>query len=198
MNAAGPWASNIAKMMGIGNVKSSENGNLPIEPRKRYVFMFHAQNGPILNLPMCIDHSGVWFRRQGLSNYYLCGRNQDEVSEPKNMDLGHIDYDYFEQKIKPHLINRCNSFKDLKVVDAWSGYYEYNKLDQNLIIGRHPIHQNFVFANGSSGHGLQHAAAIGRAVSELVYHNAFKTIDLKRFGFERVLRNQPVKEIDVV
>lgn len=160
--------------------------------------MFYAENGPILNVPLTIDHSGVFFRRQGLSNYYFCGLNQREDNEPKNMDLNHIDYDYFEKEIKPSLIKRVPSFHNLKLINAWSGYYEYNKLDQNLIIGKHPIHSNFIFTNGSSGHGLQHSAAIGRAVSELVIHGAYKTIDLKRFGFERVLRKQPIKEIDVV
>ncbi|RNA30110.1 FAD-dependent oxidoreductase [Brachionus plicatilis] len=34
----------------------------------------------------------------------------------------------------PVLIKRVPSFKDMKLVNAWSGYYEYNTLDQNLII----------------------------------------------------------------
>jgi hypothetical protein len=51
------------------------------------------------------------------------------------MDLNHIDYEYFEKKIKPVLLHRCPSFENLKLVNAWSGYYEYNTLDQNLIIG---------------------------------------------------------------
>ena len=204
INAAGPWASQVARLAGIGTGSldlsdiSPMSVSLPVEPRKRYIFMFYAENGPILNVPLTIDYTGVFFRRVGLSNYYLCGLNQSEEQEPTNMDLKHIDYEYFEERIKPVLIKRVPSFDGLKLVDAWSGYYDYNTLDQNLIIGRHPILNNFIFANGSSGHGLQHAAAIGRAVYELVCHQTYKSIDLKRFGFERVLRDQPIKEIDVV
>ena len=95
-------------------------------------------------------------------------------------------------------MKRVPGFSDLKLVQAWAGYYDYNTFDQNLIIGPHHLHKNFIFANGSSGHGLQHAAAIGRAVSELVVEGNFKTIDLNRFSFERVLYDLPVKEIDVV
>lgn len=189
INAAGPWAAEVANLADI---------ELPVEPRKRYIYMFYAKNGPILNVPLTIDHTGVFIRRQGLSNYYFCGLNQSEDREPKNMDLDQIDYDYFENEIKPVLLNRVPSFKDMTLVNSWAGYYEYNTLDQNLIIGKHPVHQNFIFANGSSGHGLQHSAAIGKAVSELVIHDVYKTIDLKRFGFERVLRNKPIKEIEVV
>ncbi len=115
------------------------------------------------------------------------------------MDLNEIDYEYFEEKIKPVLEKRVPSFKDnVKLVNAWSGYYEYNTLDSNLIIGRHPLKHNFLFANGSSGHGLQHAPAIGRAVAELCLYGEYKTLDLKRFGFERVMNKRPLKEIDVV
>ena len=96
--------------------------DLPVEPRKRYIYMFYAENGPILNVPLTIDHSGVFFRRQGLSNYYFCGLNQSEENEPTNMDLKHIDYEYFENKIKPVLIKRVPSFQNLKLVNAWSGY----------------------------------------------------------------------------
>ena len=203
MNAAGPWAADLARLAGIGLSSGAGDGMevpLPVEPRKRYVYMFYAENGPILNVPLTIDPSGVWFKRQGLSNYYICGRNQKsgEDEEPANMDLSHIDYEYFEKRIKPVVQRRVPSFAGLELVNAWSGYYEHNRLDGNLIIGRHPVMTNFLFANGSSGHGLQHAAAIGRAVAELVIQGDYKSIDLRRFGFERVIKGQPVKEIDVV
>ena len=152
-------------MAGVGRGEIGSNStsvSLPVEPRKRYIFMFYAEGGPILNVPLTIDPSGVFIRRQGLSNYYFCGRNQNESEEPTNLDLKVIDYDYFEEKIKPVLIHRVPSFNNLKLVDSWAGYYEYNSLDQNLIIGRHPVVNKLIFANGSSGHGLQHAAAIGK------------------------------------
>jgi FAD-dependent oxidoreductase domain-containing protein 1 len=128
----------------------------------------------------------------------MCGKNFSEEDEPTNLDLNVIDYDYFNQIIKPILIDRIPSFKGMELVDAFAGYYEFNTLDQNLIIGHHPVLNNLIFANGSSGHGFQHAAAIGRAVAELIVYQRYSTIDLKRFGFERVIRNDPIKEIDVV
>lgn len=201
VNAAGPYASDVARLIGIGSesdLTSALSIALPVEPRKRYVFQFYAENGPLLNVPLTIDPSGVWFRRSKKPNTYLCGLNNSAENEPKDMNLRNIDYDYFEKNIKPVLIHRCPTFENLKVLNGWAGYYEYNTLDQNLIIGRHPVHHNMIFTNGSSGHGLQHACAIGNAVQELIVHNTYKTIDLKRFGFERVLSNREVKEIEVV
>ena len=81
---------------------------------------------------------------------------------------------------------------------AWAGHYEYNTLDQNSIIGRHPQIKNLIFVNGFSGHGIQQSPAAGRAVSELILDSGFQTIDLTALGYERVLRNEPMRELNIV
>jgi FAD-dependent oxidoreductase domain-containing protein 1 len=68
----------------------------------------------------------------------------------------------------------------------------------SLIIGPHPQQQNFIFANGSSGHGLQHAPAIGRAVSEYLIDRNYQSIDLSRFSFQRIINNTPIFEPMIV
>ena len=86
----------------------------------------------------------------------------------------------------PQLAARVPAFESVKVINAWAGYYDYNTLDQNAVIGAHPEVANFYFANGFSGHGAQQAAAAGRAIAELIVHGAFRTIDLTRFGYARI------------
>ena len=81
---------------------------------------------------------------------------------------------------------------------GWSGYYEYNTLDQNAIIGTHPVVTNYVFANGFSGHGIQMAPGVGRAVSEIILDGNSHSIDLKNFSFQRVLAHEPYGEKLVV
>ena len=73
-----------------------------------------------------------------------------------------------------------------------------NLLDHNAILGAHPDVDNFLFANGSSGHGLQHAPAVGCALSELVTFGEFRTLNLDALGWRRVLDAQPLREINVV
>lgn len=68
----------------------------------------------------------------------------------------------------------------------------------SLIIGPHTQQKNFIFANGSSGHGLQHAPAIGRAISEYLTDFKYKSIDLTRFGFQRIVNNTPIFEPMIV
>jgi glycine/D-amino acid oxidase-like deaminating enzyme len=55
-----------------------------------------------------------------------------------------------------------------------------------------------VFANGFSGHGLQQAPAVGRGLAELIIHGTYRTIDLGPLGYERLVENRPVRELNVV
>ena len=57
---------------------------------------------------------------------------------------------------------------------------------------------NLIFANGFSGHGIQHAPAVGRAVTELIAHGRYTTIDLAVFGDERFAAGRPVIERNVI
>ena len=54
------------------------------------------------------------------------------------------------------------------------------------------------FANGFSGHGLQQGPAAGNAIAELIVHGAFRTIDLARFGYDRIRRKDPLFEKNVI
>ena len=106
--------------------------------------------------------------------------------------------DYFDNAIWPHLAARVPAFEATKVINAWAGFYDYNTLDQNGIVGRHPGLANLYFANGFSGHGLQQAPAVGRAIAELIVHGRFTTLDLTRLGYDRIVRGESLEELNVI
>jgi FAD-dependent oxidoreductase domain-containing protein 1 len=189
VNAAGPWAGALAALAGIP---------LPVEPRKRYVYVLdcRAATEALRKAPLTVDPSGVWFRPEGQT--FICGKSPDEDAEPPAKDLDDIDHDFFTTEVWPMLAQRVPAFEAVKVISAWAGYYDYNTLDQNGIIGAHPEITNFYFANGFSGHGLQQSAGTGRAIAELIVHGAFRTIDLTRFGYERIRRGEPLAELNVI
>lgn len=189
VNAAGPWAGALSALAGL---------KLPIEPRKRFVYVIDCRQAPdALHLaPLTVDPSGVWFRPE--SRVFLCGKSPEENEEPPIGDLDDIDHTFFEQQVWPQLAARVPAFESVKVTNAWAGYYDYNTLDQNAVIGPHPEVPNFYHANGFSGHGAQQAAAAGRAIAELIGHGAFQTLDLTRLGYARIVNNAPLAERNVI
>ena len=185
VNAAGPWAHEVAAMAGV---------ELPVEARRRCVFVFNARD-PLPDCPLVVDTSGIWFRPEG--DAFLCGTSPPEAEDHDGLPLS-VDWRQFEDLLWPALAARVPAFDAIKPVRAWAGYYEYNVVDQNAIVGQHPELANLVFANGFSGHGIQHAPAVGRAVTELIAHGRYTTIDLSVFGYERFAAGRPVIERNVI
>lgn len=81
--------------------------------------------------------------------------------------------------------------------NAWAGLYEYNTLDQNAILGPHPVISNLLFANGFSGHGLQQSVAVGRVISDTIFHGKSSVIDISNMSFQRVIDQKPLKEKNI-
>ncbi len=144
---------------------------------------------------MVINPGGVYFRPEG--NRFLCGVNPPEDQDPDCCDFK-MDYQLFEQIIWPALALRVKSFAAIKRGHSWAGHYAYNIYDQNAILGYFPEIGNFLFANGFSGHGLQQAPAVGRAISELILFGRYQTIDLTRFAYHRFAEGNLIKESNVV
>lgn len=186
IDAAGPWAAEVARWLDI---------DLPVRARRRCVFGFQCAT-PIASCPLVIDPTGVWFRPEG-KNQFICGVSPDGANDPDDLPLD-VDHPLFEDVLWPALANRVPAFEALRPLEAWAGYYEYNTFDQNGIVGPHPQWPNFWFANGFSGHGLQQAPAVGRAVAERLVHGRYRAIDVSALGFERILRGEPLLEQNVV
>jgi sarcosine oxidase len=189
VNAAGAWAGELSTLAGVP---------LPVGPRKRYVYVIDCRAPPeaLRRAPLTVDPAGVWFRPEG--RFFLCGKSPADGQEPRAAELDDIDYEFFEQEVWPLLAQRVPAFESVKVVNAWAGYYDYNTLDQNAVIGAQPQIPNLYFATGFSGHGAQQAPAAGRAVAELIVHGAFKTIDLVRLGYGRISANAPLPERNII
>lgn len=186
INAAGPRAADVAAMAAV---------ELPVRPRKRFVY--HVKAPVSLGAaPLIVDPSGVYLRPEGSA--YLTGFSpQREQPDPDTLDLS-VDRAPFEHIVWPTLAHRIPGFDRLRLVAAWAGHYEVNTLDQNAIVGPHPVLRNFVFANGFSGHGLQQAPAIGRGLAEWIATGHYETLDLTPFRFERIALGQTIREHNVV
>jgi FAD-dependent oxidoreductase domain-containing protein 1 len=171
VDAAGPWAGAVAAMAGIA---------LPVEARRRSVFVFEPQD-PVVGCPLVIDTSGAWFRPEG--GGFIAG-----IAPPSDADIADLPLD----------VDRVPAFDAVRVTNSWAGYYEVNTFDYNAIVGPHPDVTNLYFANGFSGHGIQQAPAVGRAIAELLVHGHYATLDLSVFAFDRIADGRPVAERAVI
>lgn len=70
VNAAGPNAGHLARKLGI---------HLPVEPRKRFIFVLDCPEAPkIKDMPSVIDCSGLPVRPEG--GGFTCGVSPAKVS----------------------------------------------------------------------------------------------------------------------
>ncbi|MCR9212328.1 MAG: FAD-binding oxidoreductase [Proteobacteria bacterium] len=186
VNASGPRAVLTSKMAGI---------DIPVEPRKRYTYIFAAENPLDRDLPLTIDPSGVHMRTDGA--YYLAGCPPDEDPAVDYDDFTQ-DHSIWEEKAWPAIANRIPQFEAIKLINSWAGHYAYNSFDQNAILGPHTRIQNFLFANGFSGHGFQQSPAMGRGISELITYGEYRSLDLTPFSFARIEEDKPFVEKAVI
>jgi len=186
VNASGTGAASIAQMAGI---------EVDIEARKRCVFVIDCREGDkVSSCPHLIDSTGVWVKPKGQS--FITGTTPPPHADKTCTDF-EVDHYLFDKYVWPVLARRIPVFEAIKVVGSWAGHYAYNLLDQNAIIGPHTGIQNFLFANGFSGHGVQQAPAVGRAISELIVHGKYLSLDLSDLGFARISEGRALLEKNV-
>lgn len=183
VNASGTRGAKTAAMAGI---------TIPIEPRKRYSWIFSAETPLDRDLPLTIDPTGVHFR-QDSDTTYLAGGHAD-LDPAVAFDDFTMDHNIWQDHIWPIMATRIPQFEAIKVIREWAGHYDHNVLDQNAIVGPHPEVTNFLFLNGFSGHGLQQSPAMGRGTAEWLTYGAFRSLDLTPLGFERITANRPFIE----
>lgn len=186
VNTAGPRAKLIAEMVGLA---------LPVEPRVRTTFVFDCRTPIEQNVPLTILPEGWHFRRE--HQHFVTS-----ITPPNDTAVDYDDFaareDEFEELIWPVLAERVPQFDRVSIVASWAGHYAYNVLDHNTVIGPSDEVDNFIFANGFSGHGLQQSPAVGRGVSELVTYGEFRTLDMTELGYGRIARNEPFLETAII
>ena len=187
LNASGPRANRTAAMAGI---------DVPVEPRKRYSWIFAAEQPLDQDLPLTIDPSGVHVRENG-GGTYQCGGHSG-IDPAVDYDDFTMDFDIWQDHVWPILATRIPQFEAIKVQTEWAGHYAYNTFDHNAIMGPHREVSNFYFLNGFSGHGLQQSPAMGRGTAEMLIYGTYKTLDMSPFNYERIPNNKPIIEKAVI
>jgi sarcosine oxidase, subunit beta len=105
----------------------------------------------------------------------------------------------FVEKILTRAANRVPVFENLAVNPkrAWAGLYEMTP-DHHPIIGPVPEVPGFFLANGFSGHGVMHAPATGKILSDLILSGKTDLIDASLLNLARFAEGRMIEETAVL
>lgn len=185
VNAAGPWAAQVAKMAGI---------ELPVHPLRRMLVPSEPFNDFPHSSPMVIDmSSGFHFRPEG-RGFLLAWNDPQETSDRPDFEPSFI------EKILVLAANRVPAFENLPINPkrAWAGLYEMSP-DHHCILGAVAAVPGFYLANGFSGHGVMHAPSTGKILSDLILHGQTNVVsDVSVLSFDRFARGALLHETAVL
>ncbi|HXG32829.1 MAG TPA: FAD-dependent oxidoreductase [Bryobacteraceae bacterium] len=185
VNAAGPWAAEVARMAGI---------ELPVVPLRRMLVPTEPFPGLPERFPMIIDMTnGFHFRREGLG-LLMAWNDPEETPGFKTS----FDPDFIE-KILTRAVHRVPAFENLEVNPrrAWAGLYEVTP-DHHAVLGPVPEVPGFYLANGFSGHGVMHSPATGRIVSDLIVRGKTDLIEADVLSVARFAEGRLLEETAVL
>jgi sarcosine oxidase subunit beta len=105
----------------------------------------------------------------------------------------------FIEKILTRAADRVPVFENLAVNPkrAWAGLYEMTP-DHHAILGPSPEVTGFFLANGFSGHGVMHAPATGKILSDLILHGRTDLIDASVLNLARFAEGRMIEETAVL
>jgi sarcosine oxidase subunit beta len=185
VNAAGPWAAEVARLAGA---------ELPVEPLRRQLVPTEPFDGLPQRFPMVIDMStGFHFRREG-KGILLAWNDPDETPGFKTeFDPGFI------EKILTRAADRVPRLAEAEVNPrrAWAGLYEMTP-DHHAIIGPAPDVAGLYFVNGFSGHGVMHSPASGRLTADLILNGRSELVDAAQLNLDRFAAGRLLEETAVL
>lgn len=193
INAAGPWAKSIGRLLGV---------DVPVEPERRHIFIASPPGGGSWDEPqnagrvpqskiLVIDFdTSFYYHREGGGLLFGMG----DPDERPGFDIT-VRWDFLPKVIEVAM-QRLPALTEAAVSHAWAGLYEMTP-DHNAIIGPSSDVEGFYTIAGFSGHGFQHAPAAGRILADVVAGRDPK-FDLSSFELDRFAKKSTVGEANIV
>jgi sarcosine oxidase subunit beta len=184
VNAAGAWAGRLAASAGVA---------LPVEPLRRQVAVTRPCGLLPEEMPMTV------FVEDG---FHLRVRERSVVllwpGEPGAADAFDTS---FEEGWLAEVVRRahervpCLSSAEIERARCWAGLYEMSP-DGHAILGAARGVENFYLANGSSGHGVMHAPALGQLLAEIILDGEAASLDVRALRPARFEEGEPNVALD--
>jgi sarcosine oxidase, subunit beta len=179
VNAAGAWAALVARDAAL---------DLPVEPLRRQVAVTHPFDALPEDMPMTIFAEDGFHLRVRDGRVMLLWPDEPDVSDP------------FDQSVEEAWLNTvldkartcvpCLAQASIAREECWAGLYEMSP-DGHALLGRAPGVDNFYLVNGSSGHGVMHAPALGQLLAEIIADGSARTLDAHTLRPSRFAESEP-------
>lgn len=181
VNAAGTWASQVAKMAAV---------DVPLETWTHDVAFLHRP--PTLgNFPAVIDDTiSSYFRPEGSALILAAGEDESMRNEAPDAEEQIPTPNFLDNLIE----NMCKRIPKIEESGLHSVHVGRDGLtpDQRAIFGGAGP-EGFYLACGLSGTGFKISPAAGASMSELILDGKPKTVDISPFRFERFAEGQLIK-----
>lgn len=185
VNAAGAWAGAVARDCGV---------EVPITPLRRQVAVTAPTAVLSPETPMTIFVSDGFHLRVRDGRALLLWPTPGVAGAPfdTRVDANWID----EVAAKAHARVPVLRAVPIDRPGAWAGLYEMSP-DKHALLGLAPGEENLYLINGSSGHGVMHAPALGHLLAEIILDGRAGTLDVGLLDPGRFAagRPNPVSEL---
>ena len=187
VNAAGAWAAPLAAMAGVA---------LPVRPVRRQIAVASPTPGLDDGFPMTIWTSDAFHLRvrdgRPLLNWPV--DTPSPSGDPTDLGL----HRPWLADVWRKATARVPALRASGLDDAahWAGLYEMSP-DKTVLFGFDPACANLLLVNGSSGHGVMHAPALGQLAAELLLDGAATSLDVTPLRPTRFREDdaQPVSDL---
>ena len=179
VNCAGAWAGEVARLAGV---------ELPVTPLRRQAAATVPCDLLPEEMPMTIYVEDGFHLRVRDRRVLLLW--PDAPAPADRFDTS-FDEGWLAQVLaKAHARLPCTRRAVVDRAHCWAGLYEMTP-DKHAVVGRAPGVENFYLANGSSGHGVMHAPALGQLLSEIILDGAARALDIRALRPTRFAEGEP-------
>jgi sarcosine oxidase subunit beta len=179
VDAAGAWAGEVARLAQV---------NLPVAPLRRQVGSTVACDALPAEMPMTIWTEDGFHLRVRDGRVLLLW---PAPADPRDAGSTAVDPEWLAE-VGRKAAGRVPPLAGVPLdpVRSWAGLYEMSP-DKHALLGRSAECENLFFANGSSGHGVMHAPALGQLLAEIIVHGAAGALDVRALRPSRFAEGQP-------
>jgi len=179
VNAAGPWAGVVAREAGL---------DLPVEPLRRQAAVTEPFDALPEDMPMTVFVEDGFHLRVRDGRVLLLLPDEPEATDPFDQSVE----DTWVGTVVETARERVPCLEEASIDRAmcWAGLYEMSP-DGHALLGRVEEIYNLYLANGSSGHGVMHAPALGQVLAEIMLDGAASTLDAHALRPSRFAEDEP-------